>query len=174
MAHQIKPQFISKAAFLKSYPTLYYGADTQWFGVMTEDGKVCALALRTFPNVHDLLKRYQKHTLVEKKLCFPEKMDCLLAGTPFQHAVWKALLEIPRGVTWSYQQLATHLGKPKAVRAVANAVGANPISPLIPCHRVIRSNGGFGGYYWGLTSKINLLHEEGVDVSCLRKLSFQS
>ena len=169
MANQIHPHFISKEAFFKSYPHLYYGTDGEWLAVMTPDEKVCALALKWFPDSHNLLQRYQKHTLVEKTILLEKPLPCLLAGTPLQHQVWKSLLEIPRGTTWSYQQLATHLQRPKAVRAVANAVGANPIAPLIPCHRVIRSNGHIGGYYWGIKAKIDLLREEGVGVESLIK-----
>ena len=168
MANQIHPHFISKEAFLKAYPTLYYGEEGKWFAVMTPDEKICALALRQFPNVHTLLKRYGKHKLVERKIHVPETMECLLAGTPFQQAVWKALLAIPRGETISYQELARRVGKPKAVRAVGSAVGANPISPLIPCHRVLGSGGHMGGYYWGIGEKKLLLQEEGVDVSLLK------
>lgn len=156
---------VSKKDFLKSYPTLYYGIEGEWITVMTPDEKVCALALKAFPGSSNLLRRYQKHTLTEKKIRLPEKIDILLAGTPLQHQVWQALLKIPRGSTISYQELAHRIGKPKAVRAVGNAVGANPISPLIPCHRVIRSGGALGGYYWGLPEKIRLLKSEGVDVS---------
>ncbi len=168
MAYQIYPQFISKKEFLKTYSSLFYGTDGKWLAVMTPDEKICALALRTFPSSLNLLKKYQKHTLLEKKLSLPKKLSCLLVGTPLQHQVWMALLEIPQGQTWSYLQLATYIQRPKAVRAVANAVGANPISPLIPCHRVIRSNNQTGGYFWGIDAKLTLLEEEGVDVSSLR------
>ncbi|HUX79973.1 MAG TPA: MGMT family protein [Alphaproteobacteria bacterium] len=173
MAKQISPQFISKEAFFKTYPTLSYGTDDKWLAVMTPDEKVCALALETFPNSHSLLNRYKKHRLVEKKIHLPEKLSCLLIGTALQHQVWQALLEIPRGETWSYQQLANHIQRPKAVRAVANAVGANPISPLIPCHRVIRHNNHIGGYYWGHKAKIALLQEEGVNVFALKGISLE-
>lgn len=158
-------QFTSKKDFLKTYPTLHFGEAGKWFAVTTPDNQVCALALQEFPNALNLLKRYQKHSLVETKIQLSSDLICLLAGTPLQHQVWKALLEIPVGTTWSYQQLAAHVKKPKAVRAVANAVGANPISPLIPCHRIIRSSGHIGGYYWGIQAKRKLLKEEGVDIS---------
>lgn len=69
-----------------------------------------------------------------------------LKGTEFQKKVWEALLEIPRGKITTYKKLAEKIGKPKAVRAVANAVGINPMPIDIPCHRVIRSNGTLGGY----------------------------
>jgi len=80
-----------------------------------------------------------------------------LGGTAFQRRVWQALLEIPLGTVTSYRQLAEHIGRPTAVRAVANAVGANPVAWLIPCHRVIRSDGGLGGYRWGVERKRALL-----------------
>ena len=69
-----------------------------------------------------------------------------LKGTPFQKKVWRELMRIPKGKTITYKKLARKIGKMKAVRAVGNAVGANPCAPFIPCHRVIRSNGSLGGY----------------------------
>lgn len=80
-----------------------------------------------------------------------------VTGTDFQCEVWRALLTIPHGAVISYSELATKVGKPKAVRAVASAVGANTIAWLIPCHRVIRRNGDLGGYRWGLARKRALL-----------------
>ncbi len=84
------------------------------------------------------------------------------AGTAFQHSVWKALLEIPCGETRSYQQLAALIGKPRATRAVAAAIGRNPISIIIPCHRVIGSNGKLTGYAGGLDRKEALLALERI------------
>lgn len=81
-------------------------------------------------------------------------------GTNFQQRVWQALLTIPYGATRSYQDIALQIGHPNAVRAVANACGANPISLLIPCHRVIRQNGDLGGYRWGSERKRWLLARE--------------
>ena len=69
-----------------------------------------------------------------------------LKGTKFQLKVWNYLKKIPRGKVKSYLEVAKGIGKPKAFRAVANAVGKNPYPPLIPCHRVIRSDGSLGGY----------------------------
>jgi O-6-methylguanine DNA methyltransferase len=80
-----------------------------------------------------------------------------LRGTPFQQKVWKALLEIPYGETRSYAELARSIGKPKAFRAVGAANGANPIAIIIPCHRVISSGGGLGGYGGGVPLKKRLL-----------------
>ena len=74
-------------------------------------------------------------------------------GTNFQVNVWRALLRIPEGSLISYKQLAQVTGNPAALRATASAVGANPVSYLIPCHRVLRSSGELGGYHWGLERK---------------------
>lgn len=83
-------------------------------------------------------------------------------GTPFQRAVWGALAEIPAGTTTSYGALAAKIGSPKAVRAVGLANGANPIAIVLPCHRVIGSNGTLTGYGGGLERKRWLLAHEGV------------
>jgi AraC family transcriptional regulator of adaptative response/methylated-DNA-[protein]-cysteine methyltransferase len=83
-----------------------------------------------------------------------------ISGTDFQVAVWNALLTIPSGETRTYKQIAEQIGRPSAVRAVANAVGDNPVSYLIPCHRVIRTDGGIGGYRWGIDIKKKILDFE--------------
>ena len=86
-----------------------------------------------------------------------------LQGTPFQLAVWSELLNIPKGETVSYAQLAAKLGKPKATRAVGTACGANPLPFLVPCHRVLRRDGSLGGFAFGLTMKQQLLDREKVE-----------
>jgi methylated-DNA-[protein]-cysteine S-methyltransferase len=83
-------------------------------------------------------------------------------GTPFQRAVWQALSEVPAGSTVSYSDIAARIGRPTATRAVGTAVGRNPICILVPCHRVLASGGGFGGYVAGLDCKRQLLGLEGV------------
>jgi AraC family transcriptional regulator of adaptative response/methylated-DNA-[protein]-cysteine methyltransferase len=83
-------------------------------------------------------------------------------GTNFQLKVWRALLDIPDGDTTTYGALASAIGEPDASRAVGNAVGKNPISWLIPCHRVLRSTGALGGYAWGTDRKRVMLVLEGV------------
>ena len=83
-----------------------------------------------------------------------------VTGTAFQIRVWNALLEIPRGGLSTYGSLAEKIGMPGAARAVGNAVGANRISLLIPCHRVIREGGGIGGYRWGVERKRAMLATE--------------
>ena len=84
-----------------------------------------------------------------------------LHGTPFQLAVWQALVRIPAGQTRSYAELARQINKPTAFRAVARACGANPLAILVPCHRVIGSNGSLTGYSGGLWRKRALLQREG-------------
>lgn len=90
-------------------------------------------------------------------------------GTEFQKKVWKEIAKIPRGKTITYKELAINIGKPKAVRAVANAVGANPLIIEIPCHRVVRSDGKLGGYSGkgGARAKRKLLLSEGIDLYLL-------
>jgi methylated-DNA-[protein]-cysteine S-methyltransferase len=85
-----------------------------------------------------------------------------VAGTPFQHRVWTALPRIPPGTTMSYGALAAQLDMPKAVRAVGHANGTNPISVVVPCHRLIGSNGSLTGYGGGIERKRWLLEHEGV------------
>lgn len=170
----MKIQSLSKSEFLKKYPTLYYGQLRDWFVVVTPQGEICALALCKFAKPERILQRFQKHTLSQQEINLSDELSCFLVGTPFQQQAWKALLEIPEGQTWSYQKLATHVKKPKAVRAIANAVGANPISPLIPCHRIIRNNNEIGGYFWGIQAKLDLLTKEGVDIKNLKKISLGS
>ena len=87
-----------------------------------------------------------------------------LVGTKFQQKVWAYLRKIPRGSVKTYSQVAKGIGKPLAVRAVANAIGKNPNAPKIPCHRVIRSDGSLGGYSGkgGIKTKRFLLKKEGI------------
>jgi methylated-DNA-[protein]-cysteine S-methyltransferase len=84
------------------------------------------------------------------------------AGTAFQRQVWDALCTIPAGETWSYAQLAQRIGRPTAVRAVGLANGSNPVALVVPCHRVIGSNGSLTGYGGGLPRKRWLLEHEGA------------
>ena len=81
-------------------------------------------------------------------------------GTPFQREVWRALRAIPAGSTASYKELAARVGRPQSVRAVGQAVAANPIAVIIPCHRAIRSDGSLSGYRWGVERKRALLERE--------------
>ena len=96
----------------------------------------------------------------------PEAMPPLdlSAGTPFQRNVWEALRKIRASQTMSYGEVARSIGRPKAVRAVGQACGANPIPVLIPCHRVLAAHGGLGGFSGGLHWKTELLGREGVRI----------
>jgi len=86
-------------------------------------------------------------------------------GTPFQEQVWRALLEIPPGEVSTYGKIAAGLGMPGASRAVGSALGANRISYLIPCHRVIRTDGGLGGFRWGTDRKRAMIEREQAALS---------
>lgn len=83
-----------------------------------------------------------------------------LRGTAFQWRVWRALIAIPAGTTRTYTEIAREVGRPRAVRAVARACGANRVAILVPCHRVVRADGSLGGYRWGLPRKAELLRRE--------------
>ena len=90
------------------------------------------------------------------------KINLCLIGSQLQLQVWSALLKIPAGKVTNYQTLAKHIGKPIAVRAIATAIGRNPLCWLIPCHRVLRTNGELGGYHWGLKVKMAMLRFESI------------
>lgn len=98
---------------------------------------------------------------IEHPATMPE-LPLDVAGTAFQEAVWQELRRIPLGETRSYAQIAAAVGKPDAVRAAGTANGANKVAVIIPCHRVIRTDGTLGGYAYGLERKIELLRREGV------------
>ena len=83
-----------------------------------------------------------------------------LLATAFQRRVWQELQKIPCGTTKTYSQVACALGRPRAVRAVARACATNPVSVVVPCHRVVRENGSLAGYRWGLSRKERLLATE--------------
>lgn len=85
-----------------------------------------------------------------------------MIGAPFQIKVWEALLQIPSGHVTTYSEIANAIGNPRAVRAVGTAVGRNPVSYLIPCHRALRKSGALGGYHWGLPVKRAMLAWEGA------------
>jgi len=83
----------------------------------------------------------------------PGRLDVVLIGTAFDVSVWRTLMRIPRGFATTYSDIARHLGRPGAARAVGSAVGRNPVSFVVPCHRVLRKSGELGGYHWGLARK---------------------
>lgn len=94
----------------------------------------------------------------------PKPVSLWVKGTNFQIQVWRSLLQLPSGSLATYRQIAQHIGRPTASRAVGNAIGSNPVALLIPCHRVIRESGELGGYRWGLSRKSALLRWEASQV----------
>jgi AraC family transcriptional regulator, regulatory protein of adaptative response / methylated-DNA-[protein]-cysteine methyltransferase len=114
----------------------------------------------------DLVSRWPKAIYVEDPMALRPMVDAAfggrptglhLIGAPFQIKVWEALLAIPTGHVTTYADIAGAIGHPQAHRAVGTAVGRNPISFLIPCHRALRRDGGLGGYHWGLPRKRAML-----------------
>jgi AraC family transcriptional regulator of adaptative response/methylated-DNA-[protein]-cysteine methyltransferase len=108
----------------------------------------------------------QFHSWLEQVIAFLEAPDrpfnlpVDVQGTAFQHKVWKALQQVPPGSTASYADIARSIGQPKAVRAVAQACASNRVAGIIPCHRIVRSDGALGGYRWGMQRKKLLLERE--------------
>lgn len=138
------------------------------------DGKEAALKqelARRFPGaelVRDDAGLAEMAALVTRWLAEPDPgplppLD--LGGSDFQRRVWRAIARIPRGEVISYAELARRAGNPRAVRAAAQACGANPVPLLVPCHRVVRSDGSLGGFGGGLPMKRRLLSSEGVDIA---------
>ena len=139
---------------------------------------VCAVLMGDDPNqlARDLQDQFPRarliggdpgfEQLVAKVVGFVEapgmglELPLDVRGTAFQQRVWQALREIPPGATVSYADIAKRIGAPKAVRAVAQACGANPIAVAIPCHRVVRNDGALSGYRWGVERKRALLERE--------------
>lgn len=94
-----------------------------------------------------------------------QKIAISITGTSFQKKVWEALMDIPLGSFCSYGEIAKSIGHPKAYRAVGTAVGRNPVAYFIPCHRVLATGGGIGGYYWGTEVKERIIEWEKVVIS---------
>ncbi|OOG41507.1 bifunctional DNA-binding transcriptional regulator/O6-methylguanine-DNA methyltransferase Ada [Rhodanobacter sp. C05] len=139
---------------------------------------VCAILLGDDPDAlaRDLQDRFPKANLIGGDHAFEQLVAQVVGfveapaigfdlpldvrGTAFQQRVWQALREIPPGATASYSEVATRIGSPRAVRAVAQACAANALAVAIPCHRVVRSDGGLSGYRWGVERKRALLERE--------------
>lgn len=150
--------------------------------VTNHDGALCALDWIDYEErLRTLLRRYYGAVeLIENSApseirtalsrYFDGDLDqlggiiCHIPGTPFQHNVWATLRKIPAGSTLSYGTLAAQLGVPTATRAVGHANGANPLSVVVPCHRLIGANGSLTGYGGGIARKRWLLQHEGVEV----------
>lgn len=120
-------------------------------------------SLSTENNLLDMRNRLRRYFAAEWDAF--DDLDLCTDGTDFQRTVWQGLQKIPRGKTISYQQLARSIAQPKAIRAAANANARNPIAIIIPCHRVIASDGSLGGYAGGITRKSWLLQHEGAMAS---------
>lgn len=152
-----------------------------WVPIGIEDGAICAAALPASRNqaqatlagwgVDEAASKAEAAPLIDLvqraaagEAVKTDGMVRLVTGTPFQRAVYEELLKIPKGHTVSYAEVARRVGRPGAARAVGQAVGANPIPLLIPCHRVLASDGSLGGFGGGLPLKTTLLKQEGVSV----------
>ena len=139
---------------------------------------VCAIFLGDDPDAltRELQDRFPRATLIGGDAAFEDVVAKVVGlieapgtgvdlpldvrGTAFQQRVWRALREIPAGSTASYREVARRIGAPRAVRAVAHACAVNPVAVAIPCHRVVRSDGGLAGYRWGVERKRELLERE--------------
>jgi len=136
--------------------------------IVAEDADAVAVALEQARQAWPLSRLVADREAVESTLYrlfdgsgkAADRLPLLLRGTRFQLNVWEALLRVPPGSACSYSQLATTVGVPSAARAVGGAVARNPVAVLIPCHRVLRSNGALGGYRWGRERKLALLARE--------------
>lgn len=157
--------------------TIYWGWFESPFGpalVMGTDKGICGIGFGSETTEEDamldLVGRWPKANFVEDPMHLRpwvltafgsepalEPTPLYLIGAPFQIKVWEALLTIPSGQVSTYSEIAGAIGHPKASRAVGTAVGRNPISWLIPCHRALRKSGGLGGYHWGLPVKRAML-----------------
>ncbi len=119
---------------------------------------------KMWPNPNN--RRDEEETRAMVQQIFPPKgnqsPEILLFGTPFQLRVWGKLLEVPKGDTISYSDLAESVKKPDSVRAVSNAVANNPVAYIVPCHRIIGKDGDLHGYRWGLEVKRAILEYEGA------------
>ncbi len=127
-------------------------------------------ALASFPGARPVHDQMADRTLAAVLACIdtPWTLPDLklhIQGTPFQQQVWQALRAIPCGSTMTYTELAARIGRPGAVRAVAGACAANRLAVVIPCHRVIRSDGSLSGYGWGVGRKQWLLERERAGMS---------
>ncbi|MDO6588802.1 6-O-methylguanine DNA methyltransferase [Loktanella sp. D2R18] len=154
--------------------TIYWGWFDSLFGpalVMGTDRGICGLAFAgetgPDPAMADMASRWPNANFLENSdilrvwataaLGMTGETQLHMIGAPFQLKVWEALLRIPTGHVTTYSEIAQSIGNPKAVRAVGTAVGRNPVSLLIPCHRALRKSGALGGYHWGLPVKRAIL-----------------
>ena len=161
-------------------PIFYAIQSTRWGWVLAaaSEAGICAIEFGDLPEALEekLAERFHAAERLKDAPAFRDRFTQVIAflenlsgrldvpldiqGTTFQRRVWEALQEIPRGETVTYADVANRIGMPKAVRAVAQACASNHLAVVIPCHRVIRSNGELGGYRWGLDRKRALLDQE--------------
>ena len=162
--------------------TIYYSYPETIFGsacVASTSKGICYLAfgnktiaynelVEMFPSANFI---HQEKTIHQEAIEFLQNRENALnplqlhiKGTDFQLKVWNALLQIPLGQLTTYGHISKHLNNPKANRAVGTAVGSNPVSFIIPCHRVIRTSGELGGYHWGLDLKVAMIGWEAAKV----------
>ncbi len=157
--------------------TIFWGWFESPFGpalVMGTGRGICGIGFADEPGaeaaMEDLVSRWPKATYVEDPMMLRPwalaafgagsagaETPLFMIGAPFQIKVWEALLRVPSGHVTTYTEIAASIGSPRAVRAVGTAVGRNPVSWLIPCHRALRKSGGLGGYHWGLPVKRAML-----------------
>lgn len=167
-------KFIQIVATKSPPSTIEYSFYTTQFGstlIGSANQAICYIGFAE--TINDLTTRFSNSKCLEQQT--PVQLQAIAAikhttnsatlplyihGTPFQLAVWQVLLQIPFGSTASYKQIATFIGMPNAVRAVGTAIGKNPITYLIPCHRVITSTGAIGNYHWGSSTKQHILTYE--------------
>jgi methylated-DNA-[protein]-cysteine S-methyltransferase len=146
-------------------PMILAAAGAKLVGVWF-DGQAHQPDMATWPAVidHPVLEQAKMQLtdyFAGRRITFDLPLD-ILAGTVFQQAVWNALQKIPQGTTLSYGALGASIGNPAAVRAVGGAVGRNPLSIIVPCHRVIGASGALTGYAGGIERKVALLQLEGA------------
>jgi len=140
-----------------------------WLGFMVEGYKGDGLdrLIRYFPDAEHIRDDTGMQALMTQIL-EAWRVDTMgditldLRGTDFQKSVWAALVGIQKGAVCTYGDVARAIGKPKAARAVGSAVGENPVSLIVPCHRVVQGSGGLGNYGWGVDIKRDLLVREGA------------
>lgn len=179
--HQLENQHISLSARKQSAMAISFALDTCSLGtilVAQSEKGICAILLGDDPQLlhADLQRRFPTAELILGDTIFQKTVKQVIRiieqpkvklelpldirGTVFQQQVWQALQKIPSGETRSYTEIAEVIGSPNAVRAVAGACAANAIAILIPCHRVVRSDGNLSGYRWGVERKQKLLQQE--------------
>ncbi|MBT8455876.1 MAG: methylated-DNA--[protein]-cysteine S-methyltransferase [Rhodobacteraceae bacterium] len=165
---------------------IYWGWIESPFGpslVMGTERGICGIGFAAEAGeeatLEDMVSRWPKAEFVEDPMMLRpwalnaygaghgqnEKTPLFVIGAPFQIKVWEALMQIPTGHVTTYSDIARVIGNPKAVRAVGTAVGRNPISWLIPCHRALRKSGALGGYHWGLPVKRAMLAWETAETA---------